>query len=92
MTPYRPPFTITPEMLTLVAEVSLTLGKLAVVQRGGAGGQGSANKPGYVGDNVGENYQAYCGAGAAERRTSRAYRPCERREMENSQEELCLKK
>lgn len=33
MTPYRPPFTITPEILTLVAEISLALGKLSVVQR-----------------------------------------------------------
>lgn len=34
MTPYRPPFTITPEILNLVAEISLALGKLSVVQRG----------------------------------------------------------
>lgn len=34
MTPYRPPFTITPEILNLVADISLALGKLSVVQRG----------------------------------------------------------
>ncbi len=33
MTPYRPPFTITPEILNLVADISLALGKLSMVQR-----------------------------------------------------------
>lgn len=32
MTPCRPPFTITPEILTIVAEISLGFGKLSVVQ------------------------------------------------------------
>ncbi|NLB63604.1 MAG: Fic family protein [Fibrobacter sp.] len=31
---YQPPFTITPEILTLVADISLSLGKLAVIQQG----------------------------------------------------------
>ena len=35
MTPCRPPFSITPEFITLVAGISLALGKLSVVQRGG---------------------------------------------------------
>lgn len=34
MTPCRPPFTITPEILNLVADISLALGKLSMVQRG----------------------------------------------------------
>jgi len=34
MTPCRPPFTITPEILNLVADISLGFGKLSVVQRG----------------------------------------------------------
>ena len=34
MTRCRPPFTITPEILNLVADISLALGKLSMVQRG----------------------------------------------------------
>ncbi len=34
MTTYSPPFTITPKILTLVADISLSLGKLTVLQKG----------------------------------------------------------